>query len=194
MSKEISLNSIKTVSIGTIHEDQEVEVKYRKISEVNTEDQISLKDGDTTFEFSCEVENDFLVLKLEEIGALCPFIYKNELTLKDMENIHSIFKSCQNLEDVRGHIKTLFKNNSVWLTKEEECIGLNIKIMNIAKYDDIKIDLKRLMVSDKDYYLNELYKIQKNGDKAFKILEICLEKNGFKDALNEFKKMKANVF
>ena len=64
----------------------------------------------------------------------------------------------------------------------------------IAKYDDIKIDLKRLMVSDKDYYLNELYKIQKNGDKAFKILEICLEKNGFKDALNEFKKMKANVF
>ena len=68
-----------------------------------------------------------------------------------------------------------------------------MKIMNIAKLEDIKIDLKRLMTTDKDNILNELYKIQKNGDKVFKKFENYLKKNGLNDALNEFNKMKKNL-
>ena len=191
MSNEINLDSLKTNTIGTIHEDEEIEVRYRKISEVDKKNQISFKDEDTTFEFTCEVKNDLLVLKLEEIGALCPFIYKNELSKYDMEKIHSIFKACENLEEIETHIEELFKNNSIWLTKEEEeSIVLNMKIMNIAKFDDIKIDLKKLMTTDKDHILNELYKIQKNDDKVFKKFEDYFKKNGLNDALNEFNKMK----
>ena len=194
MSNEINLDFIRTNSIGTIHQDEEIEVRYRKISEVDKKNQISFKDEDTTFEFTCEVKNDLLVLKLEEIGALCPFIYKNELSKDDMEKIHSIFKACENLKEIESHIEELFKNNSIWLTKEEEdSIGLNMKIMNIAKLEDIKIDLKKLMTTDKDNILNELYKIQKNGDKVFKKFENYLKKNGLNDALNEFNKMKKNL-
>ena len=194
MSNEINLDFIRTNSIGTIHQDEEIEVRYRKISEVDKKNQISFKDEDTTFEFTCEVKNDLLVLKLEEIGTLCPFIYKNELSKDDMEKIHSIFKACENLGEIESHIEELFKNNSIWLTKEEEdSIGLNMKIMNIAKLEDIKIDLKRLMTTDKDNILNELYKIQKNGDKVFKNFENYLKKNGLNDALNEFNKMKKNL-
>ena len=194
MSNEINLNLLETASVNTIHANEEVEVKYRKKSEVNKEDQISLKDGDTTFEFSCEVINDKLVLKLEEIGALCPFIYKKELSLEDMEGVHKIFRSCETLDEVKNHIKNLFNNNSIWLTKEDgENIALNIKIMNIAKLENTKITLKKLMATDKDNVLNQLYQIQKNGDKLFKKLENYLKKNGLNDALNEFYKMKKNL-
>jgi len=195
MEGEIRVELIKTESSNTINldEQEEVLVEYKKKSETPKDSQISLNtdSNETTFRLTYVVKNEFLILKLEEIGALCPFIFKRALTYNDLENIHSSFRSCKDVDEIKGHINNLFKGESIWLTKEDDkSITLNMKIGYIAKFEEIQIKLYRLMTTEKDKILNELYYIQKKGNKIFKDLEIYLKQKGLNDALDEFYRLK----
>ena len=195
MEGEIRVELIKTESSNTINldEQEEVIVEYKKKSETPKDSHISLNtdSNETTFRLTYVVKNEFLILKLEEIGALCPFIFKRALTYNDLENIHSSFRSCKDVDEIKGHINNLFKGESIWLTKEDDkSITLNMKIGYIAKFEEIQIKLYRLMTTEKDKILNELYYIQKKGNKIFKDLEIYLKQKGLNDALDEFYRLK----
>ena len=195
MEGEIRVELIKTESSNTIYldEQEEVIVEYKKKSETPKDSHISLNtdSNETTFRLTYVVKNEFLILKLEEIGALCPFIFKRALTYNDLENIHSSFRSCKDVDEIKGHINNLFKGESIWLTKEDDkSITLNMKIGYIAKFEEIQIKLYRLMTTEKDKILNELYYIQKKGNKIFKDLEIYLKQKGLNDALDEFYRLK----
>ena len=95
----------KTLSDSILKVTEKVEVHNKKISDVKKESQISF-DEDTIFEFSCTASNeeDELCLRLSEIGAFSPFIYQKKLSLNDMVLKHKIFRTCDNIEEVKEHI------------------------------------------------------------------------------------------
>ena len=171
---------------------EEIIVEHLKISDVPKDSQIRLN-SQTLFQFSTDIEDDKLVLKLNEIGAFSPFIYLKKLTLDDFIKIHKMFRSCDNLQEVQNHIAILFANNKIKLTQnkdEEDAIILNIKTRNISEDVQIKIEGERKMTTQKDESLMKLYKIQKNEIKILKEIENFIKENG-KDGDNEIiKKIK----
>ena len=185
----INLDLEQTVSSSSLHQDEEVKVKKERISEVETDKQISLDNGDT-FRFSLEIKNDLLIFKLSEIGVLCPFIYESALSLKQLTNKNPVFKPCQTLKDVEEHIQRLFKQSKICLLEINNEITLQINAYNISKEVVVRIELKKVMTTDKDEVLNELYDTQKKGIKVFKELENHLKQMGLNDALEEFNRIK----
>ena len=185
----INLDLEQTVSSSSLHQDEEVKVKKERISEVETDKQISLDNGDT-FRFSLEIKNDLLIFKLSEIGVLCPFIYENALSLENLTNENPVFKQCKTLKDVEEHIQRLFKQSKICLLEINNEITLQINAYDISKEVVVRIELKKVMTTDKDEVLNELYDTQKKGIKVFKELENQLKQMGLNDALEEFNRIK----
>ena len=185
----INLDLGQTVSSSSLHQDEEVKVKKERISEVETDKQISLDNGDT-FRFSLEIKNDLLIFKLSEIGVLCPFIYENALSLENLTNENPVFKPCKTLKDVEEHIQRLFKQSKICLLEINNEITLQINAYDISKEVVVRIELKKVMTTDKDGVLNELYDTQKKGIKLFKELENHLKQMGLNDALEEFNRIK----
>ena len=185
----INLDLGQTVSSSSLHQDEEVKVKKERISEVETDKQISLDNGDT-FRFSLEIKNDLLIFKLSEIGVLCPFIYESALSLKQLTNKNPVFKQCKTLKDVEEHIQRLFKQSKICLLENNNEIILQINAYDISKEVVVRIELKKVMTTDKDEVLNELYDTQKKGIKLFKELENHLKQMGLNDALEEFNRIK----
>jgi hypothetical protein len=171
---------------------EEIIVEHLKISDVPKDSQIRLN-SQTLFQFSTDIEDDKLVLKLNEIGAFSPFIYLNKLTLDDFIKNHKMFRSCDNLQEVQNHIAILFANNKIKLTQnkdEENAIILNIKTRNISEDVQIKIEGERKMTTRKDESLMKLYKIQKNEIKILKEIENYIkenEKDGGNDIIKKIK-------
>ena len=61
---------------------------------------------DTIFDFKCEVHGESLKLILSEVSAVAPFIYEAILTLDGIiTKVSEMFKSCDNLEEVKKHIE-----------------------------------------------------------------------------------------
>jgi hypothetical protein len=171
---------------------EEIIVEHLKISDVPKDSQIRLN-SQTLFQFSTDIENDKLVLKLNEIGAFSPFIYLKKLTLDDFIKNHKMFRSCDNLQEVQNHIAILFANNKIKLTQnkdEENAIILSIKTRNISEDVQIKIEGERKMTTRKDESLMKLYKIQKNEIKILKEIENYIkenEKDGGNDIIKKIK-------
>ena len=185
--------AIKTVNSTFLKDDKENDACYKKISEVEKDAQISI-DEDTIFEFSCtsSEEQNELCIELSEIGALCPYIYQRKLNLNDMINIHKVFKACDSIKEVETHINSLFKQGGkIYLSpndpkkKDNDIIILHIKIAYFASEEEREIQLFKVMTSEKDKTLENLYKIQKNGDKVFKNIKKYMETNGLRDALKK---------
>ena len=152
---------------------EDIIVKHTKISDVPKENQIRL-DDQTLFQFSTYIENDKLVLKLDEIGAFSPFIFLKKLTLEDFIKIHKMFKSCDDLEEVKKHIGNLFADGRIKLDQKkdaEDTIILKIKARHISGEVEIEIKGQRRMTTQKDESLMKLYKIQKDEIKIMKEIE-----------------------
>ena len=60
---------------------------------------------------------------------------------------------------------------------------MNLKISLFSKEDDIFIELNQVMTIEKNETLEELYKIEKNSDKAFKNIKKYMEDNSLRDFL-----------
>ena len=171
--------------------DDEVIVKQEKISDVPEEKRIKL-DTDTIFRFSCLVHNDHLVLILNEIGALSPYIYKTLLTLEEIQEKYKMFRSCDDLDEVQNHISKLFSKGKIKLRKGEDSIIFDITVFTISDEVDIQFEADRIMTTKKDDILLQLYKIEKDQNKVLKDIEEYLKNlgpdgNNLIKKINEFK-------
>ena len=192
---------ILNVNTGiSVNVQDSIKVKSEKKCDVPEEDQISL-DEETIFRFSCTVEDDKLLrFRLSEIGALCPFIYENSLSLEEMRKENTAFNATDTLKEVKHHIDKIFKlcklckeQKYVWLIPDEDdndIIIMHIAIQVISLPQLIKIKLMKKMTTEKDDTLIKLYDIQKNGIKIFKEMEEFLKKKGQKEALEKFNELK----
>ena len=120
---------------------------------------------DTLFQFDCIVNEDYLSLKLSEIDDLAPFIFLKNITLNEIRRYHKVFKSCENLNEVKEHIDRLFKNGKITLSQEkdkEDEIIFKFKTFYISYEDEFEIIAERRMTNNKDAMLLKLYEIQKS--------------------------------
>ena len=186
----ITLDSGKGTSFSNLYQDSQVRVVKEKLSEVEKDKQISL-DEYTTFRFSTEIKDDLLIFRLSEIGVLCPFIYERALSLDHLIDKNQVFKQCNDLKEVEGHILRLFKDGKICLINDKnEVSAIQINAFDISKQTIITIELKKVMTTHKDEVLNELYETEKKGLKIFKDLEKEMKKLGLNDALQEFQRIK----
>ena len=147
---------------------EDVEVKEEKISDVPVEERIKL-DNDTIFRFSCSVEDENLKLKLSEIGSFAPYIYEKLITLDEMKQQYKMFRSCENLKEVKRHIDNLFRDKKIELTKDkEDTITFNLTVYSISEVKKIQIEANRIMTTKKDDALLRLYHIEKDQIKLLK--------------------------
>ena len=162
-----------TISLAqTVYQDQneKVKVKYERIEDVPKEVRIPLNEN-TTFRFSCDVEGDFFVIRLSEIGILCPFIYTEKLTLEQIREKSAAFKSCD-LPKVKEHIDKLFSQGNISLTREDDdSITLNISLHDISQTVGIKIDSHKKMTTEKNETLLNLYEKEKKDINVIKEIE-----------------------
>ena len=173
----------------------DTQIQEIKSSDVDKNKQIKL-DEDTLFQFDCNVEDDYLILKLSEIDALAPFIYIKKITLDELIEVHKVFKSCNNLNEVKEHIDKLFEMKKIKLSqnKREEII-FNFKIFYLSFEDKFQIIAKREMTDDKDPMLLKLYDIQKQKLKILKEFEnyIKLLGGNGKEIEKKLKEIKENI-
>ena len=148
---------------------KDIETVQEKISDVPENERIAL-DEDTIYRFSCSVNVAILNIKLSEIGAFAPYIYEAELTLEDIQNNYKMFKSCDNLEEVKKHIDKLFNDKKFKLQKEDNDMKLIIRTNMISEVVIINMKARRIMTAKKDDALMKLYKIQKSENKVMKKL------------------------
>ena len=150
---------------------EDVEVKEEKISNVPVEVRIKL-DNDTIFRFSCSVEDENLKLKLSEIGSFAPYIYEKLITLDEMKQQYKMFRSCENLKEVKRHIDNLFRDKKIELTKDkEDTITFNLTVYSISEVKKIQIEANRIMTTKKDDALLRLYHIEKDQIKLLKEID-----------------------
>ena len=138
------------------------EIKVKKSSEVDKSKQIRLNE-ETLFEFDCQVEDEYLYLKLNEIEALSPYIYIKKIDLKELQkDVHKMFKALDTLDEVKQHIEQLFKDGKIKLRQERnEEIFFDIKAYYISEEVKFSIKAEREMTNNKDNMLLKLYEIQK---------------------------------
>ena len=129
---------------------------------VDKNKQIRLNE-ETLFEFDCQVEDEYLYLKLNEIDALSPYIYIKKIDLKELQNdVHKMFKALDTLDEVKQHILQLFKDGKIKLRQERnEEIFFDIKAYYISEEVKFSIKAEREMTNNKDNMLLKLYEIQK---------------------------------
>ena len=194
MSEEFNLDErINNPTVVSVHVDSDnleikedeisqeiIENKPVKISEVPKESQIIL--NDKIFQFFCTIKNEKISLKLCEIGSFAPFIYIKNITLEGFKEIHSMFRSCDNLETVKKHIDKLFADGKIELTQQkDDSINFVITARNISEKVTIEIPGDRIITNEKDEALMTLYKIQKDQIKLLKDISNYIktkEKNG----------------
>ena len=177
------------IKIGNCSELEDIEVKEVKINDIPKERQIRLN-KETLFEFFCTIEKDEVVLKLSEISSFAPFIYLKKISLEDFQLMHKMFNSCDNVEDVQRHINTLFKNQKMTLTQEnEESLILNISAHNISQEVKIVIPIERKMTTHKDETLMKLYSIEKKEIKLLKEIEKFMKDCQDNNLINKFEEI-----
>ena len=185
-------NNINIEDDKTVNDTQIQEIKS---SDVDKNKQIKL-DEDTLFQFDCNVEDDYLILKLSEIDAIAPFIYIKKITLDELIEVHKVFKSCNNLNEVKEHIDKLFEMKKIKLSqnKREEII-FNFKIFYLSFEDKFQIIAKREMTDDKDPMLLKLYDIQKQKLKILNEFENYIKSLGGtgKEIEKKLKEIKENI-
>jgi len=184
MSDYTSFNLNNTIT-ESILLNSEVNIKDTKISDVPEDERIEL-DENTIFRFSIKILADRICFELTEIGAFCPFKYISNLSFSQMIQVHKMFKSCNDLNEIQDHILRLFAKKKMRLTKEkEDKITLNITAEYISDVVEIQIETNRVMTQEKDKGLMKLYYIQKDGIIALKEIQNELKKKGDKDLLKK---------
>ena len=164
------------------------EQKLINLSEVPEEERIKL--NDSLFHFSSTIKNDKLSLKLVEISAYAPFIYSINLSLEEFTKISKIFRSCENLEEVKTHIDRLFALKRITLGQEEgkeDSITFFIKAYDISEEIEIEIKGKRIITNEKDKALMKLYEIEKNQIKLMKEIEKYISQQKDNEIINKIK-------
>mgnify|MGYP006873043999 CR=1 FL=1 len=125
-------------------------------------------DKDKTFKFECDV-SDKLRLGLREIDYYSPYYFENFYTKEALEEINPIFKACSTLEEIQGHFFNLFKEGTTKLILAEngENIVISFVVGWISGTREIKFELIRKTVENKDNALETLYNVQKDNYRIF---------------------------
>ena len=194
MEKVISIDNYgNTVNSEDVSGNDEVELDLFNKKTIKTEElekkRLIKLDDDTTFDFQCKVEKEEeeeekIKLILSEVSAVAPFIYEAELGKDDLISASKIFRSCEDLKEVKAHIEKLFDLDRIKLIPNEEktMIYFEFNAFNISCEEKFKITSIRKMIDEGNHEKQEemllkLYSIQKEKLKILKDIEAYLKTN-----------------
>ena len=160
------------------------------------EKKMYLEDDDgTQFIFRMILENDSIHFTLKENKVYVPFTFENSFTFDDFIEHHKIFKACNDLEEVYGHLNNLYDKNKISLYnmggEDHRYLVFKVDFISEENVDTNDFELNLKMTEEKDRDLLELYNIQKQQiAKLKKIKEIVTDKNGNAKEFPIYKKIK----
>ena len=130
------------------------------------EKKMYLEDDDgTQFIFRMILENDSIHFTLKENKVYVPFTFENSFTFADFIEHHKIFKACNDLEEVYGHLNNLYDKNKISLYnmggEDHRYLVFKVDFISEENVDTNDFELNLKMTEEKDRDLLELYNIQK---------------------------------
>ena len=160
-------------------------------------DKIILKNigSDKIFKIELDIAKDQIRIGLKEVNVYTPYYYEKYYSLEELKIKNSGFNSCNTLEDVKGHLITLFKSEKTYLENKDnfEKIKICFEMYIISGPVKENFILKRETIKEKDDALLALFDIQIKNIEAFRKIEnICKEEKykGDKVAQNILKLLK----
>ena len=155
--------------------------------------------NDTSFDIYFDIfhgeTNIYLYIKMKENSAYAPFFYNRSFEINELYENNLIFKTCDNIEEIRDYLKVLFEQNKVRLrydeNEKEEIIIMEMDAILFADPIKIEFQLYREMVIEdqKNKTLIELYDLNKfQLKKLRKIFSFIKKKKENKD-IDELKKL-----
>ena len=143
-------------------------------------------DKDKEFKFECEVIDDKIRLGLKEINYYSPYYFENFFTKEVLDKKNSIFRSCDDLSEVKKHLMNLFPDKvTLEYDQNNENINMLFTMGTISGFIQVIFELEKKTMDEKDDGLNFLYKIQKTNYKLMEeILKACKEAKNEKCSQN----------
>ena len=153
-----------------------------KLSDVKPELQKPLG-KDKIFKFECDVESDKLRIGLVEINVYTPYYYETFYSLEELKEKNKIFKSCKDLEEVKGHLLLLFSMETTVLRslENDKKIEICLKLMDISRIIDDSFILERNTINEKDAALMDLFNIQKENIQLLENIKKICDDEKYKD-------------
>ena len=151
--------------------------------------------SDKIFKLELDIANDQIRIGLKEVNVYTPYYYETFYTLDKLKIKNNGFNSCNTLEDVKGHLITLFDSEKTYLESKDnfEKIKICFEMYIISGPVKENFILKRETIKEKDDALLTLFDIQIKNIEAFRKIEnICKEEKykGDKVAQNILKLLK----
>ena len=139
-------------------------------------------DQNNNFKFECEITGDKMRLGLKEIDTYSPYYYEKYFTMSDLIAINKMFKSCQDLAEVKEHIMKLFPDYKTKLvfSDDRKIIGIVFTMGYISKKIKVELKLEKKTIQDKDGALAKLFEIEKKYDIQMKNIIKAIQDEGNK--------------
>lgn len=156
-----------------------------KIDKKNEKCRKTLGD-DKIFRFECEHIDEKLRLSLKEINAYSPYYYEAFYEKEELNKWKSLFKAIEKIDELIEQLLKLFEKKETILKEVDngKKISICFKVPNFAEIFDVKFDLERKTIENKDDGLMLLFEIQKDNLKIInEIKEQC--KNNQNDSLSK---------
>ena len=134
-------------------------------------------DDDIQYMLKMFLEEDKIHFWLKEDKIYTPFTFEESFTFEQFIKKHKIFKACDNLKEIYGHLNKLYDQQRIKLmsigAKREKMIIFNVDFISVKGVDTEYFTLELKMTENKDYDLLRLYKIQKDQIAALrKVLKL----------------------
>ena len=132
---------------------------------------------DKLFKFECENINEQLRIGLIEINAYSPYYYEAFFSKKDLDEKNDVFRAKRTIDEIIISLLKLFEKRGNLGNTEGENIIISFLIPSFEDFEEIKFELQKKTVEDKDTALLDLFDIQKDNIKILnKIREECKKK------------------
>ena len=175
---------------------RDIDQEIAKIEHDREKDSIKLSINDDTsydiyFDTYDNEDEKYFYIKMQENTADAPFYYIRSYTIKDLHELHMIYKVFEkdNLDKIKDYMKTLFDKNKITLKFEndEVIIKMDINAQLFADDELLFFELYREMIpeKEKDTKLLDIYKLNKKDMKALKQITYFI--NNFEGNQEEMK-------
>ena len=175
---------------------RDIDQEIAKIEHDREKDSIKLSINDDTsydiyFDTYDNEDEKYFYIKMQENTADAPFYYIRSYTIKDLHELHMIYKVFEkdNLDKLKDYMKTLFDKNKITLKFEndEVIIKMDINAQLFADDELLFFELYREMIpeKEKDTKLLDIYKLNKKDMKALKQITYFI--NNFEGNQEEMK-------
>ena len=143
------------------------------------------------YEFKMILEEDKIHFWIKEDKIFAPYTFEEYFTYDQFVEHHKIFKACDDLNEILGHLNKLYDKNRIKLmaigTNHDRILVFNLSFISEPEEQTPNFVLELKMTENKDEDLLKLYKIQKDQIAALKNIKQLLKEEQLSKELPFYK-------